>query len=63
MRWLVIFFVMLMLFSGFGAWLKKIGLGRLPGDFTLRFAGREFYLPLATSLLLSLLTSWFVHWV
>ena len=36
-------------------WLAKIGLGRLPGDFTLRFLGREFYVPLASSLLLSVL--------
>jgi hypothetical protein len=63
MRWLVIFFVTLILFSGLGPWLRKIGLGRLPGDLRLRFAGREFYVPLATSLALSFIAMWIVHWV
>ena len=63
MRWLVIFFVTLILFSGLGPRLRKIGLGRLPGDFKLRFAGREYYLPLASSLALSFLAMWLVHWV
>jgi hypothetical protein len=35
--------------------LRRIGLGRLPGDFTLRFRGRELYVPLGSSLLLSFL--------
>jgi Protein of unknown function (DUF2905) len=61
MRWLVIFFVVLILFSGLRRWLEKLGLGRLPGDFTLRFAGREFHVPLGSSLVLSLLAMWLVH--
>jgi hypothetical protein len=63
MRWLVIFFLVLILFSGLGPWLRKIGLGRLPGDFRVQFAGREFHLPLASSLLLSFVAMWIVHWV
>lgn len=63
MRWLVIFFLTLILFSGLGPWLHKLGLGRLPGDFRLRFAGREFHVPLATSLALSFIAMWIVHWV
>ena len=62
MRWLIIFFVALILFGGLQRWLRKIGLGRLPGDFTLRFAGREFYMPLASSLVLSLLAMAVAHW-
>ena len=34
------------------AWLR---LGRLPGDVTLRFGRRSWYLPFATTLLLSCL--------
>jgi len=63
MRWLVIFFVTLILFSGLGPRLRKLGLGRLPGDFKLRFAGREFHVPLASSLALSFVAMWIVHWV
>ena len=62
MRWLVLFFVLLILMGGLRPWLHKLGLGRLPGDFTWQLLGREIYLPLATSLLLSFLVNWAVHW-
>lgn len=55
MRWLIVFLLAFVLFNGLGAWLRKIGLGRLPGDFSLRWRGREFFVPLASSLVLSLL--------
>jgi hypothetical protein len=55
MRWLVVFVLAFLVFNGLRGWLERIGLGRLPGDFTLRIAGREFYLPLASSVLLSLI--------
>jgi hypothetical protein len=55
MRWLIVFLLASLLFSGLKGWLGRIGLGRLPGDFSFRWRGREWYLPLASSLLLSLL--------
>jgi Protein of unknown function (DUF2905) len=55
MRWLLVFLLAFLLFSGLKAWLTRIGLGRLPGDFSFRLGGREWYVPLASSLLLSLL--------
>ena len=55
MRWLLVFLLAFLLFSGLKAWLARIGLGRLPGDFSFRLGGREWYVPLASSLLLSLL--------
>ena len=54
-RWLFIVFIALMLFSGLRPWLEKLGLGRLPGDFRFRFLGREWFVPLASSVVLSLL--------
>ena len=54
-RWLVIVFIALILFSGLRPWLEKLGLGRLPGDFRFRFLGREWFVPLASSVVLSLL--------
>jgi hypothetical protein len=53
MRWLLVFLLAFVLFNGLQAWLRRIGLGRLPGDFTVRIAGREVYVPLASSLVLS----------
>jgi len=53
MRWLLVFLIATLIFNGLRGWLQKIGLGRLPGDFTIRLFGRELYVPLASSLLLS----------
>lgn len=55
MRWLLVFLLAFVLFNGLAAWLRRIGLGRLPGDFSFRWRGREVHVPLASSLLLSLL--------
>jgi Protein of unknown function (DUF2905) len=55
MRWLLVFLLAFLVFNGLKAWLQRIGLGRLPGDFSLRLFGRELYIPLASSLVLSLL--------
>lgn len=55
MRWLLVFLIAFVLFNGLQGWLRRIGLGRLPGDFTVRIGGREIYVPLASSLVLSLL--------
>jgi hypothetical protein len=52
-RWLIVIFLALLIFSGLHRWLEKIGLGRLPGDFRFRLFGREFFVPLTSSVLLS----------
>ncbi len=53
MRWLLVIFLALLIFSGLRPWLEKLGMGRLPGDFRFRLFGREFFIPLASSVLLS----------
>ena len=62
MRWLIVFFLALILFGGLRRWLAKLGLGKLPGDFSLRFFGREFYVPLASSLVLSFVAMLIGRW-
>jgi len=52
-RWLIVIFIALLLFSGLRPWLERLGLGRLPGDFRFRLFGREWHIPLASSLVLS----------
>jgi len=54
-RWLLVVFIALLLFSGLRPWLEKLGLGKLPGDFRFRLFGREWFIPLASSVVLSLL--------
>jgi hypothetical protein len=53
-RWLIVVFLALLLFSGLRPWLEKLGLGKLPGDLRFRLFGRDFFVPLASSVLLSL---------
>lgn len=52
-RWLLVFVLLMLVIDALGPWLKRLGLGRLPGDLRFRLLGREWHLPLATSLLLS----------
>jgi hypothetical protein len=44
-------------------WLQKLGFGRLPGDFRFRLFGREFFLPITSTLLLSMLAAGIARWV
>ena len=52
-RWLIVVFIALLLFSGLRPWLERLGLGRLPGDFRFRFLGREWFIPITSSVVLS----------
>jgi hypothetical protein len=38
MRWLLVFLLAFLVFNGLQGWLRRIGLGRLPGDFSFRLA-------------------------
>jgi hypothetical protein len=52
-RWMLLMFMVLVLVNSATGWVRKIGLGRLPGDVTLRLLGREIFLPCASSVLLT----------
>jgi hypothetical protein len=54
-RWLIVIFLALLLFSGLRTWLEKFGLGRLPGDLRFRLFGRDWFVPFASSVVLGLL--------
>lgn len=54
-RWFLAIFIGLIVLSAALPWLEKIGLGRLPGDFRFRLFGKSFFLPFASTVLLSLL--------
>ena len=55
MRWLIVFLLACLVFNGLQHWLRRVGLGRLPGDFHFRAGGRDWYVPLASSVVLSVL--------
>ena len=63
LRWLIVVFLALVLINGFSPWLQRMGLGRLPGDWRFRLFGRDWYIPLASTLLLSFLASLIAKWV
>ena len=54
-RWVIVVFLALMLISWFTPLLQKLGFGRLPGDLRFKLFGRQFFIPLTTTILLSLL--------
>jgi hypothetical protein len=53
LRWVIVTFLSLLLISWVRPWLEKMGLGKLPGDFHFRLFGREWFIPLTSTLLLS----------
>lgn len=61
LRWLIVIVLALVLFNALRPWLARIGLGRLPGDLQFRLFGRDWNLPIASTVLLSavaMLLSW-----
>jgi hypothetical protein len=53
-RWVLVIFVGLVVFSAFLPWLEKLGIGRLPGDIRFSLFGRKIFLPFASTILLTL---------
>lgn len=63
-RFLIFFGLVLLLCGLFWPVVQKIGLGRLPGDIVIERGSFRLYIPLATSVLLSLVLSfllWFLR--
>ncbi|MBK8073155.1 MAG: DUF2905 domain-containing protein [Ramlibacter sp.] len=56
-RWFIVILLALVLFSWLTPWLRRVGLGRLPGDFRFRLFGREWFIPLASTVVLSFIAS------
>jgi len=56
-RWLIVVFLALIILNGITPWLQKLGFGRLPGDLRFKIFGREFFIPLTTTIILSLVAA------
>lgn len=56
-RWFIVIFLALMLINWLSPLLHKLGLGQLPGDFRFRWLGRDWNIPLTSTILLSLVAS------
>jgi hypothetical protein len=57
LRWIFVVLLALVLINGFAPFLQRLGFGKLPGDFRFKLFGREWFLPVSTTLLLSFLVS------
>lgn len=56
-KWLVATVIALVVFSGAMPILRRLGVGRLPGDLNFRFAGRQWSIPIMSTIVLSLLAA------
>ena len=56
-RWLLVIFLVLMLVNSLTPWFHKLGFGRLPGDLRFKLLGRDFFLPLTSTIVLSLVAA------
>ena len=54
LKWVLVLVVGVIVIAALTPWLSKRGLGRLPGDITFMWRGQRIYLPITTTLLLSL---------
>ncbi|MCX7233549.1 MAG: DUF2905 domain-containing protein [Burkholderiales bacterium] len=56
-RWLLVIFLALMVINALAPWVRKLGVGKLPGDLRFKLFGREFFLPFTSTVLLSLVAA------
>jgi len=54
LKWLLTLVIAIAVLTVAAPWLARYGLGRLPGDVTVRVKGRDYYLPFTTTIVLSL---------
>ncbi len=62
-RWFIVIFLALVFISWFSPLLQKFGFGKLPGDLRFRLFGREWFIPLTTTILLSVAASLIAKYV
>ncbi len=60
LKWLLTLLLGLLLSGLLSPWLRRMGLGRLPGDFEIKGRQGRYTFPLVSSLLLSALLGVFV---
>ncbi|MBL8336124.1 MAG: DUF2905 domain-containing protein [Rhodoferax sp.] len=56
-RWLLVIFLSLLLINWVSPLMGRLGFGKLPGDFRFKLFGREWFIPLTTTVLLSVVAA------
>lgn len=54
-KWLIVVALAVIVLGLLGPRLARLGLGRLPGDLRFRRKGRDYFLPITSTIVLSLL--------
>ena len=53
LKWLFIIIMATILLGIFAPFLSKLGLWRLPGDLRFKYRGRDYFLPITSTVLVS----------
>ncbi len=56
-KWLILLGIILILLGLIWPWLSRLGLGHLPGDIHIKRDNFDFYFPLTSGILVSLILS------
>jgi hypothetical protein len=56
-RWLILLGIVLIVAGLLWPWLTRLGLGRLPGDIVIERDHFRLYIPIATSIVISVILS------
>ena len=62
-KWVLVILLALMLIDGLSPWLRRLGIGKLPGDLEFSFFGRIWRLPISSTLILSVVCALIAKWL
>jgi hypothetical protein len=62
LKWLLTLVIAVLTMGAFTPWLRRMGLGRMPGDITIERGGRQYFFPIGSTIMLSLLGS-LIFWM
>lgn len=62
LKWLLTLVIALLILGFATPWLRRAGLGRMPGDIDIERGGRQYSFPVGSTVLLSLIAS-LIYWM
>ncbi len=62
LKWLLTLVIALLILGVATPWLRRVGLGRLPGDFSIERGGRQYSFPIGSTIMLTLLAG-LIYWM
>ncbi len=62
LKWLLTIVIAIVLIGATSPWLRRLGVGRMPGDIDVARHGRRYSFPIGSTILLSLLAG-LIYWM